>query len=272
MCRILKVSRSGYYSWMRSFLARRRRFELVVAIKQIFKESGQSYGSPRVYQELRAQKIKVCKGTVEKIMRAGNLRAKKRRRFKATTDSAHALPIAPNIVNRYFDRGEKNLVWLSDITYLRLQTGWGYLAAIMDAHTRKIVGFKVADHMREELVCCALASAYFSEAPRRELLLHSDRGSQYAASRYREQLESYGMIQSMSRKGNCWDNSPMESFFDSLKTELIGDTIFENIENARSNIFAWIQIFYNRTMRSILHLLRSQGHLIYIILEQNLII
>ena len=246
MCRVFGVSRGGFYSWLRAGHSRRKRFELRVAIREIFYESDESYGNPRVYRELRARGIKACKSSVEKIMRTLGFRGKKRRRFKVTTDSKHSFAIAPNLVNRSFDRGAKNVVWLSDITYLRLKEGFGYLAAVMDAHTRKIVGFKVSDHMRDELVCDALASSYFCERPPKNLLIHSDRGSQYASETYRKQLTSYGMIQSMSRKANCWDNAPMESFFDSLKTELISKKVFETIDEAKSSIFEWIEIFYNK--------------------------
>jgi putative transposase len=216
------------------------------AIRQVHKESRQSYGSPRVFKALRDTNVKVSKSTVERIMREHNIRGKKRRSVKRTTDSKHAMPIAENIVERRFDRGSKNLVWLSDITYLRLKHGWAYLAAIIDGHSRKIVGFSVKDHMRVELVSEALTSAYWRERPEKGLLLHSDRGSQYASDDYRRLIKSFHMIQSMSRRGDCWDNAPMESFFDTLKTELIDNRIFEDIDEAKTMIFEWIEVFYNR--------------------------
>ncbi len=151
-------------------------------------------------------------------MRENNIRGKKRRHFRRTTDSNHTMPIAENIVDRRFDRGAKNQVWLSDITYLQLKQGFAYLAAIIDRHSRKIVGFSVKEHMRTELVSEALLSAYWRERPEKGLLLHSDRGSQYASDTYRTLIKSINMTQSMSRRGDCWDNAPMESFFDSLKT------------------------------------------------------
>ncbi len=147
---------------------------------------------------------------------------------------------------RRFDRGAKNQVWLSDITYLRLKYGWAYLAAIIDGHSRKIVGFSVNDHMRVELVSEALTSAYWRERPEKGLLLHSDRGSQYASDDYRRLIKSFHMTQSMSRRGDCWDNAPMESFFDSLKTELIENRTFEDVQEAKTTIFEWIEVFYNR--------------------------
>jgi putative transposase len=156
------------------------------------------------------------------------------------------MPIAENLVDRQFDRGAKNRVWLSDITYLRLRNGWAYLAAIIDGHSRKVVGFSVNDHMRVELVSEALSSAYWRERPEKDLLLHSDRGSQYASESYRGLINSFQMTQSMSRRGNCWDNAPMESFFDTLKTELIDNKIFASVYETKTMIFEWIEVFYNR--------------------------
>lgn len=246
LCSALRVSRSGYYAWLCRHPQGNRRGTLLNAIRRIHRESRYSYGSPRVFRALRAEKMHVGKSTVERIMREHKLRGKKRRGFKKTTDSHHSLPIAENIVARRFDRGSKNQVWLSDITYLRLKNGWAYLAAILDGHSRKIVGFSVDDHMRVGLVSNALMSAFWRERPSHGLLLHSDRGSQYASDDYRRLMKSFGMNQSMSRRGNCWDNAPMESFFDTLKTELIDDHIFEDINEARSTIFEWIEVFYNR--------------------------
>ena len=246
LCGVLHVSRSGYYAWLRSKPCRTEGFNLVCAIKKVHDESRQSYGSPRVWRALRSMKVSVSKSTVERIMRQHKLRGKKRRRFKRTTDSNHTLLLAGNIVARRFDQGAKNRVWLSDITYLRLKNGWAYLAAIIDGHSRKVVGFSLSDHMRVELVSEALKSAFWREWPERDLLLHSDRGSQYASEEYQNLVKSFGMIQSMSRRGNCWDNAPIESFFDSLKTELIDNRIFETLSEAKSAVFEWIEVFYNR--------------------------
>lgn len=246
LCSVLRVSRSGYYAWFGRHPRKDRRVGILNAIRQVHKESRQSYGSPRVFKALRYAKMSVSKSTVERIMRDHNIRGKKRRGFKRTTDSNHSMAIAENVVDRRFDRGAKNRVWLSDITYLRLQHGWAYLAAIIDGHTRKIVGFSVNDHMRAPLVSEALASAYWRERPGKDLLLHSDRGSQYASDAYRGLIKSFKMIQSMSRRGDCWDNAPMESFFDTLKTELVDNRIFEDVHEAKTAIFEWIEVFYNR--------------------------
>jgi len=199
-----------------------------------------------VYKALRQEGVAVSKSTVERIMRALCLRGKKKRRMVVTTDSNHNQPPAPNLVSRIFDRGAVHRVWLSDITYIRTTQGFAYMAAILDGHSRRIVGFSVQDHMREELVSYALSSAFWRERPTQGLLLHSDRGSQYASKAYQNLANSYGMIVSMSRKGNCWDNAPIESFFDTLKTEGIGDTIFSSVREAQSFIFEWIEVFYNR--------------------------
>lgn len=201
LCLILRVSRSGYYAWLRRHPRRNKRFELLTAIRDVHKTSRRSYGSPRIFKALRNAEVSVGKSTVERVMREHNIRGKKRRGFKRTTDSRHDMPIAENIVNRQFDRGAKNRVWLSDITYLRLKNG---------------------------------------------LLLHSDRGSQYASDDYRNLIKSFQMVQSMSRRGNCWDNAPMERFFDTLKTELIDNQIFEDVHEAKTIIFEWIEVFYNR--------------------------
>lgn len=246
LCSVLRVSRSGYYAWLRRPPKGSRRVNLLNAIKEVHKESRQSYGSPRVFKALRNACVSVSKSTVERIMREHNIRGKKRRHFRRTTDSNHVMPTAENIVDRRFDRGAKNRVWLSDITYLRLRQGWAYLAAIIDGHSRKIVGFSVKDHMRIELVSEALSSAYWRERPERGLLLHSDRGSQYASDGYRSLVKSFNMIQSMSRRGDCWDNAPMESFFNSLKTELVDNCVFEDVHEAKTKIFEWIEVFYNR--------------------------
>ena len=246
LCSALRISRSGYYAWLRRHPQESRQSTILNAIRRVHRESRYSYGSPRVFKALRDEKMSVSKSTVERIMRKYNLRGKKRRGLKKTTDSNHSLPIAENVVARRFDRASKNQVWLSDITYLRLRNGWAYLAAIIDGHSRKIVGFSVDDHMRVSLVSNALTSAFWRERPSHGLLLHSDRGSQYASDDYRRLLKSFGMNQSMSRRGNCWDNAPMESFFDTLKTELIGERVFEDINEARSTIFEWIEVFYNR--------------------------
>ena len=246
-CRVLGVSRSGYYDWRNSTSSGlTKKQKLIQAIEKVHLGSRGAYGSPRVYQQLKALGFKTSKTTIERLMRANGIRAKKRRRFCRTTQSNHDLPLARNVVDRNFDQGRANKVWLTDITYLRTRDGWAYMAAVMDSHTRRIVGWSIADHMRTELVTAALRSAMVQVGIPSDLAVHSDRGSQYASTEFRELLANCSFIQSMSRKGNCWDNAPMESFFDSLKTELVGNRIFADVCEARSVVFEWVEVFYNR--------------------------
>lgn len=179
-------------------------------------------------------------------MKKNDIRGKKKRRFKATTNSKHHYPVAPNIVNRNFEPGAPNLLWLSDITYLPTTAGWAYLATVMDAHSRKIVGWSVANSLHASIVIDALKMAVGREQPGEGVLYHSDRGIQYACEEFRNLLAAHKFTQSMSRKGNCWDNAPMESFYDSLKCEHVYHTTFNNVDEARQSIFEWIEVFYNR--------------------------
>jgi putative transposase len=247
LCATLGVSRSGYYSW--STLAStkaRAKYELIRTMEKIFLGSRNTYGSPRMHRTLKALGFRVAKRTVERLMRENRIRAKKARKYVITTDSKHSLPVAENLVARHFDRGKENSVWLSDITYIPTKKGWAYLACVMDAHTRKIVGWSLADHMRASLVSQALEGAVARVRAPRGIILHSDRGVQYASAEYRQILKSRGFIQSMSRRGNCWDNAPMESFFDTFKTEHMFHETYVDADDARSKIFEWIEVFYNR--------------------------
>jgi putative transposase len=248
MCSIFGVSRSGFYVWKTTVSTKNdKRAKLLQAIKHIHQKFRRSYGSPRIWRELRVKGMRVSKRVVEQLMREHGIKGKKQRRFKVTTtDSKHNHPISPNLVARDFDRGAVNRVWLSDITYLPTASGWAYLATVMDAHTRKIVGWSIAEHMRVELVRDALLLAVGREQPPAGMILHSDRGSQYASHEYRQLLAQHGLLQSMSRRGNCWDNAPMESFFDTLKTEHVYDQRYRDVDHARQQIFEWIEVFYNR--------------------------
>ncbi len=247
MCSILLVSRSGFYDWKHlSPEKAKSRYNLLRTIEKVHQGSRKTYGSPRIYRQLKGMGFSVSKSTVERIMREYGIKAKKRRKYRVTTDSKHSLPISPNLVDRVFDRGAPNKVWLSDITYLPTNNGWAYLATVMDAHTRKIVGWSVADNMKTNLVLSALELAIGRENPESGTILHSDRGSQYASSEYRSMVGKNGFLQSMSRKGNCWDNAPMESFFDTLKTEHVYHENYKNTEDVRRKIFEWIEVFYNR--------------------------
>ena len=247
MCRVLKVSRSGYYAWLKRPESRRSQEDrrLKEQIRTLFKKNKERYGSPRIYQALR-QHGPIGKNRVARLMREDGLMARSRRKFKATTDSNHRYPVAPNLLNRQFDVSAPDTVWLGDITYIPTGEGWLYLAALMDLASRRIVGWSMSDRIRSELTVQALDSAIRLRRPKPGLLHHTDRGSQYACGDYQEALEAHGMRCSMSRRGNCWDNAPMESFFRSLKVELIFGRRLDTRASARQLIFDYIEIYYNQ--------------------------
>jgi putative transposase len=248
MCRVLEVSRSGLYVWRRRRLAPRvrRDAELRSRIRVIHAASRSTYGSPRVQAQLRRDDVRVGKARVERLMREVGLRGKVRRRFKRTTDSEHVLPLAPNTLDRQFAVQEPDRVWASDITYLEVASGFAYLAVIVDLFSRRVVGWAMAEHQRTELVEEALDTALGSRAPAPNLLHHSDRGCQYASRSYREKLASRGIQASMSRRGDCYDNAVVESFFGTLKQELARDARWKTQAEARAAIHEYIEVFYNR--------------------------
>src|SRR5215475_13037397 len=240
MCDVLGVSPAGYYAW-RSRPESQRAIanrELVEDIKQVHRDTNGRYGSPRIHAELRAQGRGASRGRIERLMRRHGIRANmaKPRRVR-TTDSRHDFPIAPN------------QIWLADITYVETDQGWLYLATLMDLYSRKIVGWAMADHLRAELPMAALAMAIATQRPGAGLIHHSDRGVQYASAEYRKMMQSAGFRASMSRKADCYDNAPMESFFHTLKTELVQHQHYATREEARRDIFVYIEGFYNRTRR-----------------------
>ena len=248
MCRVLKVSRSGYYAWLNRPESKRKQQdkELLIEIKAIYKLSRKAYGSPRVHDALRARNINCGKKRVERLMRLEGIKSTHSNKYKATTNSAHSYPIADNILNRQFKATAPNQVWVTDITYIYTQEGWLYLAAILDIYSRKIVGWSMDKRMTSELVIQALEMAISRRKPPRGLIHHSDRGSQYASNTYQQHLFKHGFICSMNRKGNCWDNAVMESFFHTLKVELIHQTRYKTRFQARQDIFEYIEVFYNR--------------------------
>jgi len=248
MCEIYQVSRSGYYAWANRPKSKREneRAELLKHIEKIFGEFKSRYGAIRICWELSRRGIKTNRKRVAALMKISGLVAKHRRRYKVTTDSSHSHPIAPNILNRDFSVGLPDMTWLSDITYIQTDEGWLYLAATMDLYPRKIVGWSMDRSMTRRLVCNALEMGIKRSNPGKGLLHQSDRGVQYASKDFRKMLEKHGMICSMSRKGDCWDNAPMESFFHTLKTELVNYSRFRTREQARRAIFEYIEIFYNR--------------------------
>lgn len=221
---------------------------LLAEIRQVHRDSGQRYGSPRVHAALRTQGRGASRGRIERLMRRYGIRAiMARPRRVRTTDSRHDLPIAPNLIARDFTAAAPNRVWLADITYIPTAEGWLYLAAVMDLFSRKIVGWAMRDHMRVGLVSSALTMALRQQRPGAGLIHHSDRGVQYASHEYRAALAAADITASMSRKADCYDNAPMESFFHTLKTELVHHHQYQTRAEAQRDIFAFIEGFYNRT-------------------------
>lgn len=250
MCAVLEVSPAGYYAWRDRPLSARAASNstLLAAIRQVHRDSSGRYGSPRVHAALRTQGRGASRGRIERMMRRHGIRAimAPPRRVR-TTDSRHDLPIAPNLIARDFTAEAPNRVWLADITYIPTMEGWLYLAAVMDLFSRKIVGWAMRDHMQVELASAALTMAIRQQRPRAGLIHHSDRGVQYASHAYRDALTGARIVASMSRKADCYDNAPMESFFHTLKTELIHHGNYTTRAEAQRDIFAFIEGFYNRT-------------------------
>ena len=250
ICRVLGVRRSGYYAWRaRPPTARAQRDTLLRReIDGAFQASRRTYGSPRVHAELKARGVRCSQKRVARLMREANLVARPRRRRVRTTDSGHTLPVAENIVARKFVATAPNRLWVADITYLPTREGWLYLAVILDLFARRVVGWSMQPTLERRLVLAALDHALQQRRPGTPLVHHSDRGSQYASGDYQDQLAAAGIQCSMSRRGNCWDNAPMESFFSTLKAEL-GETVYPSHAAARSAVFAYIEGFYNRERR-----------------------
>jgi transposase InsO family protein len=251
MCQALGVSTGGYYQWRRRPPgARQERSEaLVAAIEVIHREVKGRYGSPRIHAELVARGEPCCVNTVAKLMREHGIAAKTKRRFRCTTDSNHNRPVAENLVDRHFEPEAPNQVWTTDITYIPTREGWLYLAAVEDLYSRRIVGWSMSERIDSRLVVDALEMAVSGQLPGDDLVAHSDRGSQYASEHYQGLLASHGITCSMSRRANCWDDAPMESFFASLKKELVHDEDYATRDEARSSIFEYIEVFYNRIRR-----------------------
>ena len=249
MCQCLKVTRSSYYDWLKRPLSVQQQANktLSAQIKEIFKAGRQNYGTRRIRHALAASGFNVSRRRIGKLMKAMGLNCKTKRRFRVTTDSKHALPIAPNLLARNFTVSKPDQCYAGDITYIPTQTGWLYLAVVIDLFSRQVVGWSMASHMKATLVNDAFLMAIWKRKPKAGLLWHTDRGSQYASASHRQLLVTHKVIQSMSRKGNCWDNAVSESFFHTLKTELIHHVRFNNQEEARQAIFEYIEVFYNRT-------------------------
>jgi transposase InsO family protein len=248
MCKVLNVSRSGYHNYVKRRYSRRENDEIIILekIKEIHKNSRGLYGSPRIYQELRKRGLKINKKRVVRIMQKYGIRAKTRKKFKKTTNSNHNNPIAKDLLGQNFKSRESNKIWVSDITYIRTREGWLYLSCILDLYSRMIVGWQIDRIQTSSLVTEAIGSALAKRGKHPGLIFHSDQGSQYASEAVRDILRDSQMVQSMSRKGNCYDNAVMESFFHTLKNELVSFETFTTREEAKMKIFDYIEIYYNR--------------------------
>jgi transposase InsO family protein len=251
LCDALEVSPSGYYAWEQRPPSQRAMTDakLVPVIRACHVRSRGTYGSPRIHQDLRALGHRVARKRVARLMRRECLSARPPRRYRATTDSKHPLPIAPNVVARKFHTDGPNRVWVTDITYVWTWEGWLFLAAIVDIFSRRVVGWAVADHLRTELPLEALGMALGMRHPEEGLVHHSDRGCQYASEAYRAELDARGIVCSMSRLGDCWDNAVAESFFATLKAELIYRRPWPTKSEAKTAIHDYIGAFYNPNRR-----------------------
>jgi len=254
LCRVLEVSRSGFYAWRsrEASDAEVRREELTAEVKEIHAEVKARYGSPRIHAELVDRGHECSVNFVAKVMQEAGIAAKTKRKFRQTTDSNHAYPVAENVLDREFDPEEPNTSWVADVTYIPTREGWLYLAVVEDLFSRKVVGWSMDQTMTSRLVVDALEMALASRLKGSSpsgLVAHSDRGSQYASEHYQRRLSEEGIECSMSRRGNCWDNAAMESFFASLKKELVHDEDYGTREEAKASIFEYIEAFYNRVRR-----------------------
>ena len=249
MCAVLDVSIRGYRAWKRGGAPDRQRLtdsQMLALIRAIHAELKGAYGSPRMVRELRARGFSASKERVERRMRDNGIYARHKRRYKVTTDSKHGLPVADNRLARNFTPTAPNQVWTSDITYLWTDEGWLYLAIVLDLFNREVVGGSLKPRMAADIVTDALSMAWFRKKPAPGLLHHSDRGSQYASLVFQDKLKEYGMLCSMSRKGNCWDNAPTESWFNSFKNERVHGIRYATHDEMKAVSFEYIEVFYNR--------------------------
>lgn len=251
MCRVLDVSRSGYYSWAKHNTSDRQRENerLLQYIQQAYTRGRGTYGSPRVTAELRDNGIQCGRNRIARLMKENGIKAKTKRRFTATTKSRHDLLVAENLLKRRFSTEVANKVWLSDITFIWTKEGWMYLAAILDAYNRQIVGWSMSDRLNHSILADALNKALRGRKPAAGLIFHSDRGTQYASYAFRDLMDRCGFLQSMSSTGSCYDNAIMESFFHTLKTELIYFEKYRTRREARGSVFEYIEVFYNRVRK-----------------------
>ena len=251
MCHMLQVSSSGFYDWQdrEPSAQQQRRDKIAQAAARSHFASHRIYGYRKVWEDLQEQKMTCCPETIRRVLRQLGLFSRTKRKFVATTDSNHSQPVAENLLDRDFTATAPNQKWLTDITYVPTRQGWLYLAAVLDVFSRRIVGWSMSERIDTELVKSALRMATAQRSPGPGLLHHSDRGVQYASEAYQWALDELEMVCSMSRKGNCWDNAMMESFFGSLKTEWVYGKDYQTREEAKNDLFIYIEVFYNRQRR-----------------------
>jgi transposase InsO family protein len=251
MCNVLDLTRSGYYAYVKQPLstAEISNKELLEKIRVVFEQSNRRYGCLRITAELYSQGIRCSKNRVAKLMKKHGIKVKMRRKYKKTTDSNHRLPVAENLVKMRFNPDKANRLWTTDITYIWTKEGWLYLTVVLDLWSRMVISWKADEQMDESLVSNALSKAISIRKPSEGLIVHSDRGSQYAGMKIREMMYRSNLRQSMSSKGNCYDNAPTESFFSTLKRELIYREYYRTREEAKRSLFEYIEIFYNRQRR-----------------------
>lgn len=251
MCRVLSVSISAYYSWLSGKPTHRQQRNMILAalVKAAHSKTRETYGVERLHAELKATGVEISLYKVRKLRSQLGLRCKQVKRFKCTTNSKHDKPIAPNLLNQQFAVERPNQAWSSDITYVWTSEGWVYVAGVKDLYSKEIIGYAIGSRMTTELCLDALNMAIKGRRPKAGLIVHSDRGSQYCSQTYRRHLGKHDLVCSMSRKGNCYDNAPIESFWGSLKNELIHQTQYESRAQAKGEIVEYIEIFYNRMRR-----------------------
>jgi putative transposase len=251
MCRVIGASKSGYYRWKKQPQSKRQKEneKILMEIRESHKNSRRAYGSPRITNELRSMGTQCGENRVARIMKVHGIVGKAAKKFKATTDSKHDLPVAENLLKQNFLAEKPNTVWVSDITYIWTLEGWLYLAVILDLYSRQVVGWAMSDRLTSDFVIKALNQSIGRREPGTGCVFHSDRGVQYASADFRDVLKAYGFIQSMSRKGNCYDNAVAESFFHTLKIEHVYDYRYTTRANAKLSIFEYIEMFYNRQRR-----------------------
>jgi putative transposase len=251
MCLVIGASRSGYYRWKKQPQSKRQKEDekILMEIRESHKNSRRTYGSPRITEDLQAKGTQCSENRVARLMKIHGIVGKATKKYKVTTNSKHTLPVAENLLKQHFEAAKPNTVWISDITYVPTLEGWLYLAVILDLFSRQVVGWAMSDRLTSGFVVKALYQAIGRRHPASRCIFHSDRGIQYASTDFRDVLRDYGFVQSMSRKGNCYDNAVAESFFHTLKTEHVYDYRYETRAEAQQSIFEYIEMFYNRRRR-----------------------